>query len=122
MAYASTRSDRNFIMVDVHSNAMFAPNPLVYFDPDRASVRDIDFSGFGYLEFIDFLERLTRMRCKDVYFCLPQDSLSQGIRILNNNGDYKEFVDMAYVNGKRMNVYVDHHNEPIFDWIEDEEI
>ena len=62
------------------------------------------------------------MRCKDVYFCLPQDSLSQGIRILNNNGDYKEFVDMAYVNRKRMNVYVDHHNKPIFDWIEDEDI
>ncbi|CAH1415483.1 unnamed protein product [Lactuca virosa] len=38
-----------------------------------------------------------------------------------NEGDYKEFLDLVYANDKRMNVYVDHHNEPIFDWIEAEE-
>ncbi|CAH1444826.1 unnamed protein product [Lactuca virosa] len=37
---SSPPSDRNFIVVDFHYNGTFAPNPLVYFDPDRASIRD----------------------------------------------------------------------------------
>ncbi|CAI9293205.1 unnamed protein product [Lactuca saligna] len=70
---------------------------------------------------MEFLQKLTRTRSKDIYFCLPQESLSQGIHTLVNDGDYKEFLDLAYANERRMNVYVDHCNEPIFEWIEDEE-
>ncbi|KAI3701118.1 hypothetical protein L2E82_45763 [Cichorium intybus] len=112
--------ESTLLTVDVHYNGTFGPKPLVYFDPDRASVRDIDFSGMGYSEFIIFLEKLTRKQCKNVYFCLPQERLAEGIHILHNDGDYKEFLEMGYNNGKRISVYVDHYNEPIFDWIEDE--
>ncbi|CAH1445841.1 unnamed protein product [Lactuca virosa] len=70
---------------------------------------------------MEFLQKLTRSRSKDIYFCLPQESLSQGIHTLVNDGDYKEFLDLAYANERRMNVYVDHYNEPIFEWIEEEE-
>ncbi|CAI9266452.1 unnamed protein product [Lactuca saligna] len=121
MASSPNPTDQNFIVVDFHYNGQFAPNPLVYFDPNRASVRDVDFSGFGYEQFMEFLHKLTNSRSKDIYFCLPQESLGLGIHTLVNNGDYKEFLDLAYANDKRMNVYVDHHNEPIFDWIEAEE-
>ncbi|CAH1452985.1 unnamed protein product [Lactuca virosa] len=70
---------------------------------------------------MEFLHKLTRSRSKDIYFCLPQESLSQGIHTLVNDGDYKEFLDLAYANERRMNVYVDHQNEPIFEWIEEGE-
>nr|KAJ0223209.1 hypothetical protein LSAT_V11C200088600 [Lactuca sativa] len=60
-------------------------------------------------------------RSKEIYFCLPQESLSQGIHTLVNDGDYKEFLDLAYENERRMNVYVDDYNETIFEWIEEEE-
>nr|KAJ0188265.1 hypothetical protein LSAT_V11C900484780 [Lactuca sativa] len=120
MASSPNPTDQNFIVVNFHYNGQFAPNPLVYFDPD-ASVRDVDFSGFGYEQFMEFLHKLTKSRSKDIYFCLPQESLGLGIHTLVNDGDYKEFLDLAYANDKRMNVYVDHHNEPIFDWIEAEE-
>nr|KAJ0198725.1 hypothetical protein LSAT_V11C600326040 [Lactuca sativa] len=121
MASSPNPTDQNFIVVDFHYNGQFAPNPLVYFDPDKALVRDVDFSGFGYEQFMEFLHKLTKSRSKDIYFCLPQESLSLGIHTLVNEGDYKEFLDLAYANDKRMNVYVDHHNKPIFDWIEAEE-
>ncbi|CAI9291005.1 unnamed protein product [Lactuca saligna] len=121
MASSPNPTDQNFIVVDFHYNGQFSPNPLVYFDLDRASVRDVDFSGFGYEQFMEFLHKLTKSRSKDIYFCLPQESLGLGIHTLVNEGDYKEFLDLAYANDKRMNVYVDHHNEPIFDWIEAEE-
>ncbi|CAI9293269.1 unnamed protein product [Lactuca saligna] len=50
MASSPNPTYQNFIVVDFHYNGQFAPNPLVYFDPDRASVRDLDFSGFGESE------------------------------------------------------------------------
>ncbi|CAH1414593.1 unnamed protein product [Lactuca virosa] len=70
---------------------------------------------------MEFLQKLTRTRSKDIYFCLPQESLSHGIHTPVNDGDYKEFLDLAYANERRMNVYVDHYNEPIFEWIKEEE-
>ncbi|CAI9262488.1 unnamed protein product [Lactuca saligna] len=93
MASSECPTDRNFIVVDFHYNGMFAPNPL----------------------------KLTRTRSKDIYFYLPQESLSQGIHTLVYDGDYKEILDLAYANERRMNVYVDHYNEPIFEWIEEKE-
>ncbi|CAI9304531.1 unnamed protein product [Lactuca saligna] len=61
------------------------------------------------------------MRSKDIYFYLPQESLSQGIHTLVNEGDYKEFLDLAYANERRRNVYVEHQNKLIFEWIAKEE-
>nr|KAJ0200555.1 hypothetical protein LSAT_V11C600328780 [Lactuca sativa] len=94
---------------------------IVYFDPDRASMRDVDFGAFGYEQFMEFLRKLTKSRSKNIHLCLPQESLGMGIHTLVNEGDYKEVLDLAYANDKRMNVYVDHHNAPIFEWIEAEE-
>ncbi|CAI9287259.1 unnamed protein product [Lactuca saligna] len=64
MASSPNPTDQNFIVVDFHYNGQFAPNPLVYFDPDRASVRDVDFSGFGYEQFMEFLHKLTNREAK----------------------------------------------------------
>ncbi|CAH1414594.1 unnamed protein product [Lactuca virosa] len=116
MASSQCPTDRNFIIVDFHYNGTFAPNPLVYFDPDRQSVGDVDFSAFEYEEFMEFLQKLTRTRSKDIYFCLPQESLSHGIHTLVNDGDYKEFLDLAYANGRRMNVYVTPRSKSNYLW------
>nr|KAJ0188959.1 hypothetical protein LSAT_V11C800416280 [Lactuca sativa] len=121
MALSEYPTDRNFIVVNFHYNVTFAPNPLVYVDPDRQSVGDVDFSAFEYEEFMEFLQKLTSTRRKDIYSCLPQESLSQRIHTMVNDGDYKEFLDLVYANERRVNVYVDHYNELIFEWIEEEE-
>ena len=119
---ASSSSNQNCLVVEVYFNGMFLWKPLTYFDPDRKIVRDVDFKGFSHSDFIAFLEKLTRTKCNDVYCCLPQDSLSEGIHAIQNDGDYKEFLDMGYANGNRIDVYVDHYNKPLFDWIEAEEV
>nr|KAJ0187859.1 hypothetical protein LSAT_V11C900456390 [Lactuca sativa] len=67
MASSQCPTNRNFIVVDFHYNGTFAPNPLVYFDPGRLSVRDVDFSAFEYEEFMAFLHKLTRINVDDVY-------------------------------------------------------
>ncbi|CAI9291177.1 unnamed protein product [Lactuca saligna] len=46
MASSPSPTDQNFIVVDFHYNGTFIAKPLVYFDPDRASMRDVDFNSF----------------------------------------------------------------------------
>nr|KAJ0193592.1 hypothetical protein LSAT_V11C800445000 [Lactuca sativa] len=70
---------------------------------------------------MEFLHKLTRMNIKEIHLCLPQECFSQGIHALVNEGDYKEFLDLDFANERKINVYVDHQNEPIFEWIEEEE-
>ncbi|CAI9302415.1 unnamed protein product [Lactuca saligna] len=82
-------------------------------------------SAFEYEQFMEFLHKLTRSRGKDIYFYFPQESLSQGIHTWVNDGDYKEFLDLAYANEMRMNVeededsvlldtyYVDHEEDDV---------
>nr|KAJ0205995.1 hypothetical protein LSAT_V11C500239300 [Lactuca sativa] len=110
------------LIVDVHYNGVFSPNPLVYFDPDIASVRDVDFNTMVFSDYITLFENLTKkIHCKDVYYYLPHERLSEGLGVIQNEGDYREFLEVG--NGsqeKRINLYIDQYNEPIFDWIEEE--
>nr|KAJ0208391.1 hypothetical protein LSAT_V11C500284220 [Lactuca sativa] len=75
-----------------------------------------------FSDFITFLEKLTKKtNCKNVYYCLPHERLSEGLGVIQNERDYKEFLNVG--NGsqqKRINVSIDQYNEPIFDWINEE--
>ncbi|CAI9260746.1 unnamed protein product [Lactuca saligna] len=71
-------------------------------------------------DFIPFLEKLTNGRCRDVYYCPHEVRLSGGLHAIQNDCDFNEFLED--MNGKkRLDVYVDHHHEPLFDWIQEEE-
>nr|KAJ0219410.1 hypothetical protein LSAT_V11C300125710 [Lactuca sativa] len=90
-----------YLTIDFHYNGMFAPNPLVYLDPIRMSVR----------EWI----LLTRGSYDNLYYCSSHERLAEGIRGIDNDADYFEFIEDGYMakNELRMNVYIDHQNESI---------
>lgn len=115
----------DFPIVDVHYNGVFCPNPLVYYDSRTASVRDQNFQEMGYSGFKSFVEKLVSYissRSRTLYFCVPQVSLSEGLHSLQNECDYEEFLEAANgATNRRIDVYIDHYNEPLFDWIGDEE-
>nr|KAJ0199446.1 hypothetical protein LSAT_V11C600321950 [Lactuca sativa] len=101
---------------------MFAPNPLVYLDPVRMSVRDVDFGGMDYREFVLWVLKLTRQSYDNLYYCSTHERLAEGIRRIDNDADYFEFIEDGYMdkNELRMNVYIDHQNEHILDWADKE--
>ncbi|CAI9271470.1 unnamed protein product [Lactuca saligna] len=72
-----------------------------------------------FSDFNTLLEKLTKkINCKDVYYCLPHERLSEGLGVIHNEGYYREFLKVG--NGsqeKRINVYIDQYSEPIFNWI-----
>ncbi|KAL4557968.1 hypothetical protein LXL04_036164 [Taraxacum kok-saghyz] len=106
--------------VELHYQGTFIPEPLVYFDPKRVSITELDLQAMSFASFISHLEKLVDMRCKYLYFCSPSVlRLSQGLHALQNECDFSEFVEAA--TRSKMNVYVDHDHEPIFEWIALEE-
>ncbi|CAI9293645.1 unnamed protein product [Lactuca saligna] len=78
-------------IIDVHYNGVFTPTPLMYFNGVKASVPYTVVNKMNFPDFITFLEKLT-------------------------NG-----AEMYINEKKRLDVYVDHHHEPLFDWIQEEE-
>nr|KAJ0224821.1 hypothetical protein LSAT_V11C100031440 [Lactuca sativa] len=114
-----------YVSVDFHYNEMFSPNPLVYLDPVKTSVRDMDFGGFTYKEFLLWLTEFTKGACDNVYYCIRKESLCEGIRRIDSDADYWEFMETVYslksVNlESELDVYIDHRNEPILDWADNE--
>ncbi|CAI9297346.1 unnamed protein product [Lactuca saligna] len=53
---------------------------------------------------------------------ITYERLAEGIRRIDNDADYFEFIEDGYMakNELRMNVYIDHQNEPIVDWADKE--
>ncbi|CAH1451023.1 unnamed protein product [Lactuca virosa] len=114
-----------YVSVDFHYNGFFSPNPLVYLDPIKTNVRDVDFGGFTYKEFLLWLTKLTNGACDNVYYCMRKESLCEGIRRIDSDADYWEFVETVYSLESdslqsELDVYIDHRNEPILDWADNE--
>ena len=82
-----------YVSVDFHYNGFFSPNPLVYLDPVKTNVRDVDFGGFTYKEFLLWLTEFTKGACDNVYYCIRKESLCEGIRRIDSDADYSEFVE-----------------------------
>ncbi|CAH1451431.1 unnamed protein product [Lactuca virosa] len=74
----------------------------------------------NFPDFIPFLEKLTNGRCRDVYYCPHEVRLSEGLHVIQNDCDFNEFLEDINEK-KRLDVYVDHYHEPLFDWIQEEE-
>ncbi|CAI9300170.1 unnamed protein product [Lactuca saligna] len=86
------------------------------------SVRDVDFGGMDYREFVLWVSKLTRRSCENLYYCSTHERLAEGIRRIDNDADYFEFIEDGYMDKQElsMNVYIDNENEPILDWADKE--
>ncbi|CAI9285981.1 unnamed protein product [Lactuca saligna] len=85
-----------------------------------STVRDVDFGGFTYKEFLLWLRNLTNGSCDNVYYYSRKETLGEGIIRIDNDADYWEFVEATYTPEAELDVYIDHQNDPILDWAENE--
>ncbi|CAH1423549.1 unnamed protein product [Lactuca virosa] len=107
-------------IVDVHYKGTLTPSPLMYFDGNKASVPYTVVNKMTFPDFIPFLEKHTKKRCRYVYYCPHEVRLSEGLHLTQNDYDFNEFLEDINEK-KRLDVYVDHYHEPLFDWIKEEE-
>ncbi|CAI9275188.1 unnamed protein product [Lactuca saligna] len=121
MAGPSNAKGSTYIQVDVHYDGMFSPIPhLIYYLNQKTSITDVDFGGLNFKEFIHVLEDVTKGKCPVVYYCLGHKSMRDGLTPLKNDDDYRRFLDVAHGNEGKINVYIDHYNDSVLDWIEEE--
>ncbi|CAH1429644.1 unnamed protein product [Lactuca virosa] len=99
------------LTVDVYHGGNFVPKPLVYFNPLKKSVTGVDLKNMGFKEFILQLRKLTKERCTDVYYCLQNRSVVDGLGELRDDNDYVRFLDAGYANDFKINVYIDEYQE-----------
>ncbi|KAL4563609.1 hypothetical protein LXL04_027654 [Taraxacum kok-saghyz] len=113
---------RNFMIVELHYNGMFAPKPFAYLNDEVITIRGVDFDALNLLEFRDVLSNVVKGPCEDVYYCSKKDTLAEGIRRINNYADYTDFQVAGYDNPPdyRVDLYIDQNGEPVLDWADDE--
>ncbi|CAI9271631.1 unnamed protein product [Lactuca saligna] len=115
---ASDSKQSKYLTVYIHYNGLFAPKPLVYLNAVVVSICDVDFGAMDFKDFNLFIAKLIEGSCDNVYYCTRNEPLAEGIRRIRNDADYFEFIETGYSDeaGLRMNVYIDHENEPVLDW------
>ncbi|CAI9290960.1 unnamed protein product [Lactuca saligna] len=108
------------LSIDVFHNGVFVPKPLMYFNPDKTSVTEVDLRNMEFKDFIIYICNLTKGMCHDMYYCLPNRAIVDGLRELRDEDDYVRFLDAGYKNGRIISIYIDHDHEPLMQWIEEE--
>lgn len=107
-------------IINAHYNGTFVRSPLMYFDAYIASIPYKVVNKMTFPDFTHFLEKLTNVECKDVYFFPHKVSFSEGFHAIQNECDFNKFLEVS--NGKkRLYMCVGHYHEPLFDWIQEEE-
>ncbi|CAI9271593.1 unnamed protein product [Lactuca saligna] len=108
------------LSIDVFHKGVFVPKPLMYFNPDKTSITEVDLRNLEFKDFKIYIRNLTKGMCHDMYYCLPNRALVDGLRELRDEDDYVRFLDAGYKNGRRISIYIDHDHEPLMQWIEEE--
>ncbi|GKB56351.1 hypothetical protein Tco_0912537, partial [Tanacetum coccineum] len=74
--------------VTLHHDGVFVPNPL----------------------------KLVLSNAKHIYYCLPDTTLTRGIRELKTDSDMAEFMRIGYENNKHMELFTEHHGYDVLEY------
>ncbi|KAL4581302.1 hypothetical protein LXL04_017513 [Taraxacum kok-saghyz] len=83
------------LAIDVYHTGCFVPKPFYYANPDKESVTGVEVSNMEFKEFMTYLRSLIRNKCRDVYYCLQNRALVDGLRELRDEDDYVRFMDVG---------------------------
>ncbi|KAL4556793.1 hypothetical protein LXL04_034955 [Taraxacum kok-saghyz] len=105
--------------IDLYYDGSFCPKPLVYLNQQVVPLCDFDFNGMNFSAFFTVIRKIAASRSIVLYYCLPHESVSDRLGVIQNEGDYREFLEETFASPwKKVNMYVDYHDEPLFDWLE----
>ncbi|CAH1434829.1 unnamed protein product [Lactuca virosa] len=75
-----------------------------------------------FKDFIIYLRNLIKDKSHDMYYCLPNRAIIDGLRELRDEDYYVRFLDVRYSNDCKISIYIDHYHETITEWIEEEKV
>ncbi|KAL4568417.1 hypothetical protein LXL04_024029 [Taraxacum kok-saghyz] len=116
----ASSSAGTFVNLDVYYEGIFVPKPLIYFHPLRKLLTGLDLNKMEFKDFHGYIRNVIKDRCRDMYYCLPDRELVDGLRELKDKDDYVRFLDATYNNDGKISIYIDHAGKDIMEWIEEQ--
>ena len=95
--------------IDLHFAGIFTRYLVItYSDGAEQRFEDVDFARMDKNDFVLFVEIFSTERCVNVYYCMPDIKFPNGLRIIANDSNYMDFIEIGYACGYVVPVYIDH--------------
>lgn len=109
------------MIVELHFRGIFSRYPIRYTEGIEQEFGDVDFAAMDRVECYAFVERYTQEKCEKLYYCLPEVSFPAGLRLIESDVDYADFIQVGYDSGCVIPMYVDHFGATnMKEWLEEE--
>ncbi|GKD23593.1 hypothetical protein Tco_1225296, partial [Tanacetum coccineum] len=115
------------ICITIHHEGTFAYDPLSYEYSDVDVVENVNLGNCNYGR----LMKIVRERClfpvHSLYFYAPKVDIGKHLKPLRNDYELANFIKLAYDNGCKVELYVEHHGfdvmaEGVIEEVVDEEV
>ncbi|GJX40968.1 calcium/proton exchanger [Tanacetum coccineum] len=106
--------------VNLHHDGIFIASPLRYLQGDLKQITDIDFEGMSFDVFRDIIKHLVHGTVYRLYYCPIRTPLNVGIKELKTDSDVEDFVRVGYENKWFVDLYVEHFDYDVMDFINEE--
>ncbi|GKB72428.1 hypothetical protein Tco_0933840, partial [Tanacetum coccineum] len=102
--------------VALHHDGVFVPNPLKYACGSVKILNEIRFEEMQIGNLFEIINRLVLSNANHIYYCLPDTTLTRGIRELKTDSDMAEFMRIGYENNKHMELFTEHHGYDVLEY------
>ena len=106
--------------VHLHHDGAFIPSPLRYVQGDEKQITDIDFEGMSFDDLHEVIRHLVHGIVFRLYYCPIRTPLNVGIKELKTDNDVKDFIRVGYENKWYVDLYVEHFNYDVIDFLNEE--
>ncbi|PWA53888.1 hypothetical protein CTI12_AA443990 [Artemisia annua] len=111
--------DRVFT-VNLHHDGAFVPSPLRYLEGDEKQITDIDFEGMSFTDLRKVIKHYVHGLVYRLYYCPLRTPLNVGIKEIKTDNDVQEFLRVGYNNKWYIDLYVEHFDYDVMDFINEE--
>lgn len=111
-----------YMKIDLHFGGTFTRYPIItYSYSAEQRFGDVDFVRMDNNQFLMFVQRFADDKCMNVYYCMPNIEFPHGLRIIVDDSNYMDFIEVGYACGYVVSVNMDNLGANLSEWLEDEQ-
>ncbi|GJV11653.1 60S ribosomal protein L34 [Tanacetum coccineum] len=103
------------ICITIHHEGTFAYNPLSYEYGDVDVVKNVNLGNCNYERLMKIVKECCLFPVHDMFFCAPKVDIGKHLKPLRNDYELANFVKLAYDNGCKVELYVEHHGYDVME-------
>ncbi|GKB91151.1 hypothetical protein Tco_0963423 [Tanacetum coccineum] len=109
----------NVFTVNLYHDGIFICNLLRYVEGDMKQITDVNFDGMTFNDLREIVKRLVHGLVKRLYYCNVGSPLKSILK-LKSDSDVDAFLPLGYENRMYVDLYVEHHNYDVLDFLLEE--